>query len=230
MTDPQGDHEANGRSQTRASRVPRPLRIAGATVAVLTVLSLLAAALTSGGFRIVGALSDDESEEVPTSLQAGSESPTTVLEPGVTEGSPEPPTTVAVVEPTTTEAQPAADAVECGVYQGVVCEGLFTDEPKLAADRERIEGRVATVASEHDVEFALVVVNNSRGAVPNDFAIELGSDGALAIRRSGMVSWSWSRSTSSVSKSLRTRTWTSPVRFSRPRPGCTSRRRNGMPV
>jgi len=158
-------------------------------LAVLTVLFLLAAALTFAGITLIGALPTSESDQVPTSLQADSESPTTVVEPTVTEGPPEPPTTEAVVEPSTTEALPAADAVECGVHQGVVCEGFFTDEPKLATDRQRIEDRVAAVASEHDVEFALVVVNNSRGAVPNDFAIELGSAWGVGdpAKRNGLV-------------------------------------------
>ena len=132
-----GDSENGGPSETRGGGLPRPLRIAGAILAVLTVLFLLAAVLTFAGITLIGALSTSESEQVPTSLQAGSESPTTVLEPTATEGSPEPPTTEAVVEPSTTEALPAADAVDCGVFQGVVCEGFFTDEPKVAADRQR---------------------------------------------------------------------------------------------
>ena len=62
-----------------------------------------------------------------------------------------------------------------GVYEGVVCEGFLTDEPGIVTDRHGVEAAVAKLWADHDVEFALVVVDHSRGEVPNDFAINLAS-------------------------------------------------------
>ena len=73
-------------------------------------------------------------------------------------------------------ALPAAarQTVECDeVYKGVVCQGAFTDEPGIATDRQRIEDNTVRVGAQHDVEFALVVVQDSRGDDPADFASEL---------------------------------------------------------
>jgi len=73
-------------------------------------------------------------------------------------------------------AVPAAaqQAVDCGEYRGVACEGYFTDQPDLATDWQRIEDNVARVGHDHDVEFVLVVVQNSQGDDPQEFAIGLG--------------------------------------------------------
>ena len=68
----------------------------------------------------------------------------------------------------------AQEAVDCGEYRGVVCEGYFTDQPNLATDWQRIEDNVARVGHENEVEFVLVVVQNSQGDDPNGFAIGLG--------------------------------------------------------
>ena len=68
----------------------------------------------------------------------------------------------------------AQEAIECGEYRGVVCEGYFTDEPNVATDHQSIEDDVARVGAENDVEFALVVVQNSRGDDPADFAVGIG--------------------------------------------------------
>ena len=64
-------------------------------------------------------------------------------------------------------------AQQCPPYQGLVCQGFFTDEPGLATDWQRIEDNVVRVGEENGVEFALVVVQNSRGDDPEDFAIGL---------------------------------------------------------
>ncbi len=67
----------------------------------------------------------------------------------------------------------AQEQIDCGTYRDLVCEGYFTDEPSLATDWQRIEDNVARVGEDNAVEFALVVVQNSRGDDPKDFAIEL---------------------------------------------------------
>ena len=64
-------------------------------------------------------------------------------------------------------------AQQCPSYQGLVCQGAFTDEPGLATDWQRIEDNVVRVGEDNRVEFALVVVQNSRGDDPEDFAIGL---------------------------------------------------------
>ncbi len=70
-------------------------------------------------------------------------------------------------------AAAAQENIDCGTYRDLVCEGYFTDEPGLATDWQRIEDNVARVGEDNAVEFALVVVQNSRGDDPKDFAIDL---------------------------------------------------------
>ncbi len=67
----------------------------------------------------------------------------------------------------------AQEHVDCGTYRDLVCQGYFTDEPSVATDWQRIEDNVARVGEENAVQFALVVVQNSRGDDPKDFAIDL---------------------------------------------------------
>lgn len=82
----------------------------------------------------------------------------------------------AVVAAAASMANPvlAVQAIDCGEYRGVVCEGAFTDQPNIATDHQRIEDNVVRVGGENDVEFALVVVQNSQGDDPEDFAVGLG--------------------------------------------------------
>ena len=89
-------------------------------------------------------------------------------------------------------AMPAAalQAVECNeVYKGVVCQGAFTDEPGIATDRQRIEDNTVRVGAQHGVEFALVVVQDSRGDDPADFAQDLGKAGGVGDpeKQNGLV-------------------------------------------
>ena len=55
-------------SEIQGSGPPRPLRIAGATVAVLAVLFLLTIALTIAGRTLIDALTTGESESVATTV------------------------------------------------------------------------------------------------------------------------------------------------------------------
>jgi uncharacterized membrane protein YgcG len=80
---------------------------------------------------------------------------------------------VAVLASMPATAAATQQAVECGEYRGVVCEGAFTDEPDVADDWQRIEDAVVDVAIANDVEFALVVVQHSRGEDPAQFAKDL---------------------------------------------------------
>jgi hypothetical protein len=72
-------------------------------------------------------------------------------------------------------ATPAAaqTVVECGEYLGVVCQGYFTDEPGVVDDRQRIEDAISRVVGNYGNPIAVVVVQDSRGANPADFAVDL---------------------------------------------------------
>ncbi|RPI21091.1 MAG: TPM domain-containing protein, partial [Actinobacteria bacterium] len=70
-------------------------------------------------------------------------------------------------------APAAAQSVDCGEYEGVVCQGYFTDEAGVVADRQRIEDSIARLVAKHGSPIAVVVVTDSRGRSPGDFAVEL---------------------------------------------------------
>ena len=63
--------------------------------------------------------------------------------------------------------------VECGEYQGVVCQGFFTDEPGVVDDPQRIEDAISRIVGNYGNPIAVVVVQDSRGANPADFAADL---------------------------------------------------------
>ncbi len=67
----------------------------------------------------------------------------------------------------------AQENIDCGTYRDLVCEGYFTDEPRIATDHQRIEDNVARVNDQHGNPFALVVVDDSRGDSPASFATDL---------------------------------------------------------
>jgi hypothetical protein len=73
----------------------------------------------------------------------------------------------------TAPAAARQESVECGEYLGVVCEGYFTDEPRVAGDRQRIEDAISRVVGNYGNPIAVVVVQDSRGANPADFAADL---------------------------------------------------------
>jgi uncharacterized membrane protein YgcG len=73
-------------------------------------------------------------------------------------------------------ASPAAaqrETVECGEYQGVVCQGYFTDETGIVNDPQRIEDAISRIVVHYGNPIAVVVVQDSRGADPADFAAGL---------------------------------------------------------
>ena len=63
--------------------------------------------------------------------------------------------------------------VECGEYRGVVCQGYFTDEVGVADDPQRIEDAISRLVGNYGNPIAIVVVQDSRGANPADFASDL---------------------------------------------------------
>ena len=79
----------------------------------------------------------------------------------------------------TASAIPAAAQhapVECGEYQGVVCQGYFTDEVGIVDDPQRIEDAISRLVGHYGNPIAIVVVQNSRGDDPADFAAALAND------------------------------------------------------
>lgn len=65
------------------------------------------------------------------------------------------------------------ETVECGTYRGVVCQGFFTDDVGVADDPQRIEDAIARVVGNYGNPIAVVVVQDSRGADPANFAADL---------------------------------------------------------
>ena len=66
--------------------------------------------------------------------------------------------------------------IECGEYEGVVCQGYFTDDAGVVSDPQRIEDALARVVEEHGSPVAVVVVSDSRGHNPRDFAVAIADD------------------------------------------------------
>ncbi len=67
----------------------------------------------------------------------------------------------------------AAQVVECGTYRGLVCEGLFTDEPDVVEDPDRIAMAIERVTATHGNPFAVVIASSTRGEEPEEFAANL---------------------------------------------------------
>jgi uncharacterized membrane protein YgcG len=67
----------------------------------------------------------------------------------------------------------AAQVVECGTYRGLVCEGLFTDEPDVVANPGRIAAAIERVTTTHGNPFAVVIASSTRGEAPEEFAANL---------------------------------------------------------
>ena len=64
-------------------------------------------------------------------------------------------------------------STSCGTFRGLECEGLFTDEPDLVANPQRIANAIARVTELHGNPFAFVIASNSRGSNPTEFAADL---------------------------------------------------------
>ncbi|MCJ7779571.1 MAG: hypothetical protein MUQ27_01970, partial [Acidimicrobiia bacterium] len=49
------------------------------------------------------------------------------------------------------------ETVECGEYQGVVCQGYFTDEAGIVDDPQRIEDAISRIVGHYGNPIAIVV-------------------------------------------------------------------------
>ncbi len=65
--------------------------------------------------------------------------------------------------------------VDCGVFEGVVCQGWFTDDAGVVDDDQRVEDAIDRVVGRYGNEIAAVIVTDSRGQSPRDFAFGLGN-------------------------------------------------------
>ncbi len=72
-----------------------------------------------------------------------------------------------------TPASAQREMVDCGEYRGVVCQGYFTDEVGVASDPQRIEDAISRLVVNYGNPIAIVVVQDSRGANPAEFATDL---------------------------------------------------------
>ena len=73
-------------------------------------------------------------------------------------------------------APASAQPVACGEYRGVTCQGYFTDETGVVLNRQRVEDAIARMVEAHGNPIAVVIVNDSRGESPVDFAVALADD------------------------------------------------------
>lgn len=80
---------------------------------------------------------------------------------------------VTAVSASPSPAMAQREVIECGTYQGVVCQGYFTDDVGVVGDPQRIEDAISRVVGNHGNPIAIVVVQDSRGANPADFAADL---------------------------------------------------------
>jgi uncharacterized membrane protein YgcG len=78
----------------------------------------------------------------------------------------------ALAQTTTTAATQPAD---CGEYQGVVCQGWFTDDAGVVDDDARVEDAVGRLVARYGNQIAMVVVTDSGGVAPSQFAAEIGN-------------------------------------------------------
>jgi uncharacterized membrane protein YgcG len=73
-------------------------------------------------------------------------------------------------------AQEADAAPACGVYEGVVCTGYFTDDAGIVDDDQRLEDAIAGVVNRQGNEIAVVTVADSSPEDPRTFAQNLGNE------------------------------------------------------
>jgi hypothetical protein len=84
--------------------------------------------------------------------------------------------TFAAVVASVLPASAQRDTVDCGEYKGVVCQGYFTDDVGVVDDPQRIEDAISRIVVHYGNPIAVVVVQNSQGDDPADFAAGLANE------------------------------------------------------
>ena len=79
--------------------------------------------------------------------------------------------------------------VNCGSYEGVVCDGWFSDSANVAEDDDVIEDAVGALVERYGNEIAVVTVSESPYGSPLEFAQDLGNAWGVgdADRQDGIV-------------------------------------------
>ncbi|CAN5418979.1 hypothetical protein BH24ACT7_BH24ACT7_20970 [soil metagenome] len=72
---------------------------------------------------------------------------------------------------TTTPTAPA----DCGDYEGVVCQGWFTDDAGVVDDDQRVEDAIGRLVARYGNQIAMVIVDDSLGRTPGQLAAEIGN-------------------------------------------------------
>jgi hypothetical protein len=100
-----------------------------------------------------------------------------------------PPATTATTATPAVAPAVTTPALSCGEYQGVVCQGYFTDEAGITTDPQQIEDAIADLIEAHGNPVAIVVVTDSRGQTPADFAVELANSWGVGdpVRSNGLA-------------------------------------------
>ena len=84
--------------------------------------------------------------------------------------------TFAAVFASVLPASAQRDTVDCGEYKGVVCQGYFNDDVGVVDDPQRIEDAISRIVVHYGNPIAVVVVQNSQGDDPADFAAGLANE------------------------------------------------------
>ncbi len=91
--------------------------------------------------------------------------------------------------PAAVAQEPPEQPDDCGSYQGVVCDGWFSDNADVVEDDAAIEEAVAALVGRYGNQIAVVTVSESPSGSPLEFAQDLGNAWGVgdADRQDGIV-------------------------------------------
>jgi len=83
---------------------------------------------------------------------------------------------IAALAPAAAAQSPSGQApAECGTYDGVVCQGWFTDAAGVVADDARVEDAIGALVAAYGHQIAFVIVSAVPHGTPLSFAQDLGN-------------------------------------------------------
>ena len=87
------------------------------------------------------------------------------------------------------ETDSPSEPIDCGTYEGVVCDGWFTDDASVVDDDQRVDDAIDRVVGRYGVQIALVIVNDTGGQSTESFADNIGNAWGVgdADRNDGIV-------------------------------------------
>ncbi len=97
--------------------------------------------------------------------------------------------TLLLAGPVAVAQEPAEQPDNCGSYQGVVCDGWFSDNADVVEDDAAIEEAIAALVGRYGNQIAVVTVSESPSGSPLEFAQDLGNAWGVgdADRQDGIV-------------------------------------------